>query len=187
MTVWTPIPGLVVGLLAWRWWHRRRRDRQIERDLRRVSGGDVSVPILGPGLARIAGQARTLRLLLEALLGRARPPLLRESPWARRERCDQYDLALTHARRAMWDWLADLDRLAEPDRRLLSERGVTLRPFRRFLFQGVDRTDDPWEQVVWAQPPDLERIHREVLPIVAELRRVEVALAVVDDPYRAAG
>jgi hypothetical protein len=139
-------------------------------------------------LTRVAEQAHRLRLILETPVRRFRRPLLSESPWRRRERCDEYDSMLSELRRALWEWMRDVERLSEPDRAVLSELGLSTRSFRSFLFARIDRTDDPWEQVVWRRAPDVERVHREVLRTILELRRFEQILTgTTPGPYRAAG
>ena len=186
----TPVSSAGAALFLFRWWRRRRLERDIERDLGAANGreGGVAHSHLSPGLARVARQAHTLRLVLETPMYRVRPPLLSESPWRRRERCDEYDSVLGEVRRALWEWLGEVDRLDETDRHMLAELGLSVRPFQMFLFHRGDRTDDPWEQVVWARPPNLESIHRELLRTILELKRFEETLSGVPaDPYRATG
>jgi hypothetical protein len=186
----TPLSGATMALMAVRWWRRRRRERAIERDLGAANGPEsaASARHLTPGLSRVASQGHTLSLVLETPVRRIRTPLLSESPWRRRERCDEYDNVLADVRRAMWEWLAEVERLDEADRRTLCDLGLSLRPFRTFLYFRFDRTNDPWEQVVWAEAPDLDRIHRELLRTILELKRFVRALVEVPvDPYRAAG
>lgn len=185
----TPVSTTGVVVMAVRWWRRRRHERQVERALGDVNGVEPSATMahLSPGLSRVAAQAHTLRLVLETPMRRIRAPLLSESPWRRRERCDEYDHVLGEVRRAMWDWLREVEHLAEPDRRTLRELGLSLGPFRSFLFQRIDRTNDSWEQVVWAEAPDVELVSKEVLRTILELRRFEKALVqAAADPYRAA-
>jgi hypothetical protein len=185
----TPVSTTGVVVMAVRWWRRRRHERAVDRALGDVNGVDTATgpAHLSPGLSRVASQAHTLRLVLETPMRRIRAPLLSESPWRRRERCDEYDFVLGEVRRAMWDWLREVEHLAEADRRVLRELGLSLSPFRSFLFRRIDRTNDSWEQVVWAEPPDVERVSKEVLRTIQELHRFERTLVqAAADPYRAA-
>lgn len=171
--------------LGYRWWRRHRRELAIERELDEANGEALSIPDhLSPALAAIAAQTHRLRLELETPVRRIRTPLVSETPWARRQRCDEYDAALYEVRRAIWEWLRTLRRLGEDDRRLLGELGLSVVPFRRLLF-ACDRTDDVWEQVVWAQAPDLDMIWAELRRTILELKRFELALVSAPaDPYR---
>lgn len=187
----TPLSTTGAVVMAFRWWRRRRHEREVERALGDAGAADDGAQRTGhlsPGLSRVARQAHTLQLVLETPVRRIRAPLLSESPWRRRERCDEYDFVLGEVRRAMWDWLREVEHLAEPDRRLLRELGLSLGPFRSFLFHRIDRTNDAWEQVVWAEAPDVELVYREVLRTIMELRRFETTLVqAATDPYRVAG
>lgn len=176
--------------MVFRWWRRWKRERAIHRDLVAANGPehDGDPRHLSPGLRHVARQARTLRLVLETPVGRIRTPLLSESPWRRRERCDEYDAMLTEIRRAVWDWLREVEVLDDHDRQVVAELGLSLQPFRSFLFRNVDRTNDSWEQVVWAEAPNLELVHRELMRTILELKRFEDALVHAPaDPYRATG
>jgi hypothetical protein len=187
----TPVSTTGVVLMVVRWWRRRRHERAVDQalgDANPVEPTAGAAGQLSPGLSRVAAQAYTLRLVLEAPVRRIRAPLLSESPWRRRERCDEYDNVLGEVRRAMWDWLREVEHLAETDRRVLRELGLTLGPFRSFLFHRIDRTNDSWEQVVWAEAPDVQLVYREVMRTIMELRRFETTLVqAANDPYRAAG
>jgi hypothetical protein len=79
-------------------------------------------------------------------------------------RCDQYDLALSDARRALWDWLLLFRSLGERDRYVLGGLGVSLTPFYRALFKpGVfDRSADPWEDTLYPEAPDLDLVFAEL-------------------------
>ena len=142
---------------------------------------------LSPGLRRVARGAHTLGLILDQPIRRAPDPLMAELPWVRRAHCDDYDLAITAVRRALWDWLKDVEGLDEPERRHLGQLGLSPRPFRRLLYASLDRTDDPWEEVVWAKTPNFERVSRELSQVREELRRFEHALlGPAQTPYRGA-
>jgi len=186
----TPLSTAGLALVVIRWWRRRRHEQTVQRELTAANGPDLHVASsrLSPALTRVAEQAHRLRLVLETPARRIRRPLLTESPWRRRERCDEYDTMLGELRRAVWEWMRDVERLSEADLTFLSELGLSTRSFRSFLFARIDRTDDPWEQVVWRRAPDVERVHKEVLRTILELRRFEQVLTGTPaSPYRAAG
>jgi hypothetical protein len=135
-------------------------------------------------MAELVSETRRLRLELETPVRRIRTPLISETPWARRQRCDDYDAALHEIRRAIWDWLRLLRRLGAEDRRMLGDLGFSAVPFRRVLF-GCDRTSDVWEQVLYMRPPDLDLVWVELRRTIRELERFEQALLGSSvDPYR---
>lgn len=167
--------------------HRRRKLRAAEV---KALSDDVpagSAVHLGPALAHVVAQARVVRLMLATPLERGEPPVLSETPWGRRARCDQYDLALGDARRALWEWLLLFRRLGERDRHFLLALGVSVAPFYDTLFRpGVfDRTDDPWDETLYPEAPDHERVFGALRRTMHDLRSFEVALiSAVHDPYR---
>ncbi|KIG13776.1 hypothetical protein DB30_07622 [Enhygromyxa salina] len=171
--------------VGYRWWRRHQREQQILQELERVNDEAPRIPEhLDPQLAALARQTHRLRLELETPVRRIRAPLLSETPWARRQRCDEYDAALYEVRQAIWEWLRSLRRLGVKERRLLGELGLSVAPFRRLLF-GCDRTDDVWEQVVYARAPNLDLVWTEVRRTISELERFERALLSAPvDPYR---
>lgn len=171
--------------LGYRWWRRHRRELALERELAEANGDALHIPDhLSPRLAVLAEETHRLRLELETPVRRIRAPLLSETPWARRRRCNEFDAALYDVRRAVWDWLSMLRHLDLEDRALLGQLGLSLVPFRRVLF-GCDRTGDVWEQVLWARAPDLELVWAELRRVILELRRFERALlSLPGDPYR---
>lgn len=181
-TAGAALAPLVVGV---RWWKRHRREQALLRELDEVNARSPAIPEqLPPSLVTLAIETRRLRLELETPVRRVRAPLLGETPWARRRRCDEFDASLGQVRRAIWDWLALLRRLAPEDQRLLGELGLSARPFRRLLF-GCDRTDDPWDDALWTTAPDLDGIWHELRRILRELERFELALVgSAHSPYR---
>jgi len=183
------LSGAVSAAVAARWVVLRRRRLAREREILALS---EEIPVgnpdhLSPPLARLATQARVVRLLLATPLCRYHPPVLRETPWGRRARVDQYDLALSDARRALWDWLLLFRGLGERDRYVLGGLGVSLTPFYSALFKpGVfDRSADPWEETLYPAAPDLDLVFAELRRTMHDLRCFEVALLnAVHDPYR---
>jgi hypothetical protein len=165
--------GALVTAIATRWAVNHRQRRVRTRELDRLSDDSpASTAHLSPSLAQ---------------LQRYRVPVLHDTPWSRRAACDQYDLALSDARRALWEWLLLFRRLGEPDRQLLASLGVTLAPFYSALFKpGVfDRSADLWEETLYPAAPDLARVYAELRRTMHDLRAFEAALlSAVADPYR---
>lgn len=159
--------------------------------LRRLEQIQVDLPLdvrhLTPGLGALAMQARVVRLVLETPLHRFLDSPLREAPWGRRERCDDYDLAVVEARRALWDWLHAVERLASPDRALLTQLGLGVHSLWAMMRQpGVfERTNDVFEETLYPAAPDPELVTRVLCQAMVDLRGFEVALlSHRPDPYR---
>ncbi len=171
---------------------RARRARARRRALvRRLEQIHVDLPLdvrhLTPELGALAIQARVVRLQLETPLLRFLDTPLREAPWGRRERCDDYDLAVGEARRALWEWLALVQRLGSPDRALLLQLGLGVQQLRALMRQpGVfERTDDVFEDVLVPAAPDPDLVTRMLCQAMVDLRGFEVALlSHRPDPYR---
>lgn len=186
---WTITAGsALVTAAAARWAVHQRQRRVRARELERLGDDPIgNTAHLSPSLAHLAVQARVVRLSLATPLERWQVPLLHDTPWGRRAACDQYDLALSDARRALWEWLLLFRRLGEPDRQLLSALGLSLAPFHAVLFKpGVfDRSDDLWEQTLYPAAPDLARVFAELRRTMHDLRSFELTLlGAVSDPYR---
>lgn len=183
------LTGAVTAAVAARYYVVQRRRVAREHELRALS---EEAPVgsgahLSPRLAELATQARVVRLLLATPLHRYRAPVLHETPWGRRSRCDQYDRALGDARRALWDWLLLFRGLGERDRHVLGGLGVSLAPFYGALFKpGVfDRSADPWEETLYPEAPDFDLVFAELRRTMHDLRCFEAALLTgVRDPYR---
>lgn len=175
----------IPAYVGYRWWQRHQREQAIARELDEANGEPLRLPEhIPPRLASIASQAHQLRIELELPIRRVRAPLWSETPWARRQRCDEYDAALYEIRLSIWAWLRSLQRLDADERRLLAELGLSVQPFRKLLY-GCDRTDDVWEQVLWAEAPDLDMMWAELHRTILALKRFEHALASAPtDPYR---
>lgn len=158
---------------------------------RRLAEIDVNLPLdtghLSPALADLTCQARTLRLCLATPLQRMPEGTWRDTPWRRRQRCDEYDRALVDARRALWDWITCARDLSGADRALLRRLGLNLRAVQRALFApGVlERTSDPWEAVLYPTTPDYDRVSDGLCEAMQDLQRFEVALlSLRAHPYR---
>ncbi len=174
--------------------NRARRSRARRQALRRhLEQIHVDLPLdvrhLTPPLGSLAIQARVVRLILETPLHRFVDTPFRDTPWGRRERCDDYDLALVEARRALWEWLVAAEHLQGDDRALLwqlglGEQGRRLRALLRL--PGVfERTNDVFEETLYPAVPDPDHVTRSLCQAMVDLRRIEVALlSHRPDPYR---
>ncbi len=183
------VSGAVSTAFAARWYVVKQRRRVRAAELQALGDDDPtgSAAHLSPALAHVVAQARVVRLTLATPLQRGEPPVLRETPWGRRARCDQYDLALGDARRALWEWLLLFRRLGERDRHMLLGLGVTVAPFYDALLRPglFDRSDDPWEQTLYPEAPDHERVFGALRRTMHDLRSFEaVLLRAAHDPYR---
>lgn len=159
----------------------RRRLEQLHVDL------PMDVRHLSPALGQLAIQARVVRLVLETPLHRFLDTPLRETPWGRRERCDDYDLAVVEARRALWEWLGAVRRLGGPERALLRQLGLGVSGLWALMRQpGVfERTDDVFEETLYPAAPDPELVTSMLCQAMVDLRGFEVALlSHRPDPYR---
>lgn len=179
----------VTAAAAARWWSEERRREARVRELQDLSDDDedATSAALSPPLAELARQARLVRHALATPIRRWETPLVRETPWGRRARCDEYDRAIGEARRALWEWLLLFRRLGERDRHLLLGLGLSPAPFYAALFRPglFDRTHDLWEEVLYPEAPDLGRAFTELRRTMLELRAFEAALlAGAGDPYR---
>ncbi len=171
-----------------RWWVRKRRQAARLRALSRANEdlGPRKLSHLSPQLAGLVEQTRLLRLQLETPLLRFSPGL-GDTPWGRRERFAEYDNALCDARRALWEWMHLFKHLGRHDLEYLYSLGLSLGPFRGVLLKrGVfDRSDDPWEQMLYPPAPDLNLVFEELQRTMYELKRFEFALLGWQlDPYR---
>lgn len=165
---------------------QRRRVHALERALTRDELRAEQVVLdLPPGLQILFRQARTLRAQLGGPLDGLAPPPLTETPWARRERCNRWDLTVVELRRAVWDWRSGFARLDEEERRLLRSGGLGRVPLTFLLVSEIDRTDDPWEQVFFARAPDPGRVAVALRRAIDELQRFEaLVLALRVQGYR---
>ena len=151
----------------------------------------MTVPLevghLSPALARLTVQARVLRLSLQTPVSRCIAAPWLATPWGRRQICDEYDLAVVDARRALWEWIGDVRRLPVADRVLLTRLGIDLQPVGLVFARPdlLDRTDDPWDDVMWPRAPDFGRVADQLASAVEALGRFELALLRRrTDPYR---
>ena len=128
-----------------------------------------------------------LRLSLQTPMQRYFAAPWPATPWGRRQACDEYDLAIVDVRRALWEWIREVQRLPVADRTLLRRLGVDLAEVGR-AFAGpelFDRTPDPWDAAVWPRGPDVQRLAEGLSRAAQALGRFELTLlAARVDPYR---
>ncbi|MEX1368297.1 MAG: hypothetical protein AB1Z98_34520 [Nannocystaceae bacterium] len=192
MELWSLVIATVSGTYLTVSATRSRKHRARRRDTRRrLEQIHVDLPLdvrhLTRPLGQLAIQARVVRLVLETPLQRFLDSPLRETPWGRRERCDDYDLAVVEARRALWEWLLAVDQLGRADLAVLQQLGLGVRRLRTLLRQpGVfERTDDVFEETLVPVAPDPELVTAVLCDAMVDLRCFEVALLCHrPDPYR---
>lgn len=147
----------------------------------RLAQLEVTLPLevdhLPPRLQGLVRGARATRRVLETPLSR----VLSTASW----RYSDFDLAVTEARRTLWDWMCGLQGLSAADYALLRELRLDPRPLRGLLFApGVfERGEDVFASALPA--PDVEHVVESLCTAIEHLRRFEVALlSYRPDPYR---
>lgn len=174
---WALLAVAAGALTTFRWRRQRMAIEGLRETLRQdgelTPNESRSCEQLSAGLRALFLQARSLRALLEGPLTTLAPPLWAETPWARRERCNAWDLAVVDLRRAAWEWRLGFARLDEAERRWLRGAGLHRVPLTGLLVAGMDRTADPWEQVVFASAPDPAKAGAALREAAAELARFE--------------
>lgn len=96
------------------------------------------------------------------------------------------DLALTDARRVLWDWICGVSRLDASELALLVDLQLDPRPLRALLYQQglFEREARPFAG--WTTPgPDVDAVTEGLCTAIEQLHRFEVALlSHRADPYR---
>ena len=143
---------------------------------------------VSPSLARLVDGARMARWAIETPLLRLRSLSSLALPrWASRGGADAYDLAISEARRALWDWLCSLRRLPPAERAALAGLGLDARPLWAAVFApGVfERTDLPFDEALFPAAPDADRVLAALTTAMIDLQRFEHAAASLSPmPYR---
>ncbi len=161
----------------------RRQHANLRRELRALGTGESNAAPehLSPTLARMVEETRMLRIALAE-------PLQAVQAWhaadsskilahvdvgdgSDLDRCDELDLALVNARRAVWDWCSAVERLPTADQHLLETLGLSTGIARGLLAErnALQRTSrDPKQE--------LARTEQQLHPLVASLDRFEAAL-----------
>ncbi len=161
----------------------RRQSVNLRREIKALdqTAAPDGLEHLSPGLARTLEDTRMLRIALAEPIQAARAWHAADgSPWLARvdvgdgsdlDRCDEVDVALVNARRAVWDWVSAVEALPEDDQRTLEGLGLTTGLARDLLagrnaFQRTSRTPKR----------ELDRIEQQLHPLVASLERFESGL-----------
>lgn len=160
-----------------------RQSLNVRREIRALSeAAEAEVPQhLSPTLARMLEETRMLRIALAEPLQAAQAwhaadasPILAHvdvGDGSDLDRCDEVDVALVNARRAVWDWVSAVERLPEHDQRLLERLGLHTATARNLLSErnALQRTSG-------APRRELERIEQQLHPVLASLDRFETGL-----------
>jgi len=183
------VVAVATGVTALRQGSVRRRRRAIDAALLLVPT-DLAMPqrAASPALARLVDGARMTRWAIETPLRRLRQLSMLALPrWASRGGADAYDLAISEARRALWDWLVSLRRLPPAERAALAGLGLDTRPLWALVFApGVfERTDLAFDEALFPAAPDADRVLGALTTAMIDLRRFEHAAASLSPmPYR---
>lgn len=147
----------------------------------RLAKLEVPLPLevdhLPPRLQGLVRGSRATRRVLETPLSR----VLTGAPG----RYADFDLAVTDARRVLWEWMCGLRHLGAADVAILRELRIDPRPLRGLLYApGVfERGDRVFATTLPA--PDVEHVVESLCTAIEHLRHFEVALlSYRPDPYR---
>lgn len=156
-----------------------------------VLGGPPSDPSRGqlsPPLMRLVDGARMTRWAIATPLRRLRGLTSLALPrWASRSGADEYDLAISEARRALWEWLVSLRRLPPAERAALAGLGLDARPLWALVFApGVfERTELVFDEAMFPAAPDADRVLAALAAAMLDLQRFEhAAVSLSPTPYR---
>lgn len=161
----------------------RRQSINVRSELKALSEAvQVEVPHhLSPALARMLEETRMLRIALAE-------PLQAAQAWRAADaskilahvdigdgsdldRCDEVDLALVNARRAVWDWVSAVECLPDNDQRQLESLGL-----HTGMARGLLTERNALQRLSHTPQRELERIERQLNPLVASLDRFETGL-----------
>lgn len=161
----------------------RRQSLNVRRELKALSEAtDVEAPQhLSPSLARLLAETRMLRIALAE-------PLQAAQAWhaadaskilahvdigdgSDLDRCDEVDLALVNARRAVWEWVSAVERLPDNDQRLLERLGL-----HTGMARGLLTERNALQRLSHTPRKELERIEQQLHPLVTSLDRFETGL-----------
>ncbi len=161
----------------------RRQHANLRRELKSLAASESieAPPHLSPTLARMVEDTRMLRIALDEPLQAVRSWHAADSSkilasvdlgdGSDLDRCDELDMALVNARRAVWDWVSAVERLPSADQHLLESLGLSTGLARGLLSErhALQRTGrDPKRE--------LARIEQQLGPLLASLDRFEAAL-----------
>jgi len=161
----------------------RRQSLNVRRELKALSeASEVEAPQhLSPTLARMLEETRMLRIALAE-------PLQAAQAWhaadaskilahvdigdgSDLDRCDEVDMALVNARRAVWEWVTAVERLPDNDQRQLERLGL-----HTGMARGLLTERNALQRLSHTPRRELERIEQQLNPLVASLDRFETGL-----------
>ncbi len=161
----------------------RRQSLNVRRELKALSeASEVEAPQhLSPTLARMLEETRMLRIALAE-------PLQAAQAWhaadaskilahvdigdgSDLDRCDEVDMALVNARRAVWEWVTAVERLPDNDQRQLERLGL-----HTGMARGLLTERNALQRLSHTPRRELERIEQQLSPLVASLDRFETGL-----------
>ena len=87
------------------------------------------------------------------------------------DRCDEVDMALVNARRAVWEWVSAVERLPDNDQRQLERLGL-----HTGMARGLLTERNALQRLSHTPRRELERIEQQLNPLVASLDRFETGL-----------
>ena len=161
----------------------KRQSANFRREMKAIGAGDdVAAPEhLSPTLARMVEETRMLRIALSEPLQAVRAwhaadgsPILAQvdlGDGSDLDRCDELDMALVNARRAVWDWCSAVERLPDADQRLLESLGLSTG-----IARGLLAERNAFQRISRAPRRELGRIEAQLHPLVASLDRFEAGL-----------
>ncbi len=159
-----------------------RQRANLRREMKAI--GEAVLPEAMPHLSQTLGRTledtRMLRLALAEPIQAARAwysadgsPLLARvdvGDGSDLDRCDEVDVALVNARRAVWDWVRTVEALPDPDQRTLEGLGLTTGLARDLL------AGSAFQRTSRAPRRELARIEQQLQPLLASLDRFETGL-----------
>lgn len=160
----------------------RRQRANLRREMKALDEAVApeAMPHLSRSLGRLLEDTRMLRLALAEPIQAARAWVSADgSPLLARvdvgdgsdlDRCDEVDVALVNARRAVWDWMRTVEALPDADQRTLEGLGLTT-GLARDLLAGA-----AFQRTSRVPRRELERIEQQLQPLLASLVRFETGL-----------
>jgi hypothetical protein len=160
-----------------------RQRANLRREMKALSGAVApeAMPHLSRTLGRMLEDTRMLRIALAEPIQAARAwhsadgsPLLGHvdvGDGSDLDRCDEVDIALVDARRAVWDWVRTVEALPGDDQRTLEGLGLTT-GLARDLLSGRNA----FQRISRVPKRELDRIEQQLQPLLASLERFEAGL-----------
>jgi len=161
----------------------RRQNANFRRELKSLNAGEASTAVehLSPTLARLVEDTRMLRIALAEPLQAVRAWHAADSSkilahvdlgdGSDLDRCDELDMALVNARRAVWDWYSAVERLPTADQHLLESLGLSTG-----IARGLLAERNALQRISRTPKKELGRIEHQLHPLIASLARFEAGL-----------